>query len=309
MLKDGDLGGPAQILQRQGRADDTMLQRVRIRLLSLQEIVRRSAQADPASFLSGARTDIYEPVGRIHGLGIMFDDHDRVALVAQLLQRIDQLPVVSLMQADARLIEDVEHIDQLGAYLCGQTDALAFTSGKGCGSPVQRKIVQADVQHETDPFPELLENVASDPVLPAGHLLRQRIQPLLQGADLHRRDFRDRLREGAVPDPEQLVRTENYQRHGFVRNRGYRIIKGEIVFARYRAYNIEFSGFPYLSERDDTSVGDRDVAVRDYRVDIDIDNHSEAFAVRAVALRRVERERMRRRLLQRKPAVRIHEMS
>ena len=60
----------------------------------------------------------------------MFHHNDRVAQVAQFLERTDEAGVVALMEADARLIEDIKHVDQLRTDLCGQTDALAFASGK-----------------------------------------------------------------------------------------------------------------------------------------------------------------------------------
>ena len=58
----------------------------------------------------------------------MFHYHHGVPLVAQFLERMDQLPVVALMKSDARFIQDVQYIDQLGADLCRESDALALTA-------------------------------------------------------------------------------------------------------------------------------------------------------------------------------------
>ena len=66
------------------------------------------------------------------------------------------------MQADRRLIQDIEHIHQLGAYLGGQADALAFTSGQRSGGTVQGKVVQTYVQHELHPFPQFLQNISGN---------------------------------------------------------------------------------------------------------------------------------------------------
>ena len=41
----------------------------------------------------------------------MLDDDDGVAQVAELFQRLDEALVVALVQADAWLVEDVEHVD------------------------------------------------------------------------------------------------------------------------------------------------------------------------------------------------------
>ena len=58
----------------------------------------------------------------------MFYDDDRIAQVAQFLETVEEALVVALVQTDARLIEDIEHIDQLAANLCGKADALTFTA-------------------------------------------------------------------------------------------------------------------------------------------------------------------------------------
>ena len=68
------------------------------------------------------------------------------------------------------------------------------------------------------------------------------------------------------------------------------------------------SGFPDLAERDNSAVGDGYRTVRNDGVHIDIHYHSEALAMRAVAFRRIERERMRSRLLEGDSRVRIHQM-
>ena len=58
----------------------------------------------------------------------MLNDKDGIAVVAQGLQRVNQALVIALMQTDRRLVEDVEDVDQAGADLCGQPDALAFAA-------------------------------------------------------------------------------------------------------------------------------------------------------------------------------------
>ena len=74
------------------------------------------------------RTDVHDPVGTAHHVLIVFDDDDRVTQIAQFLEGVDEAFVVALMEADAGLVEDVEHIHQLRTDLCGKTDALALTA-------------------------------------------------------------------------------------------------------------------------------------------------------------------------------------
>ena len=54
-------------------------------------------------------------------------DHS-ITKVAQFLQRMDKSVIVPLMQANAWFIQDIQHIDQLGANLRGEPYALALAS-------------------------------------------------------------------------------------------------------------------------------------------------------------------------------------
>ena len=93
-----------------------------------QKQVQRSGQADPASLLSCSGAHIHKPVGREHGLAVMLHYHYGVSFVPQLLQRCDQFAVVPLVQTDARLVQDIQHIYQPGTYLSRKPYPLAFPS-------------------------------------------------------------------------------------------------------------------------------------------------------------------------------------
>ena len=67
--------------------------------------------------LAGARAHVDQVVGGVHGLLVVLDDEHGVAEVAQALERADELRVVALVQADRRLVEDVEHADERRADL------------------------------------------------------------------------------------------------------------------------------------------------------------------------------------------------
>jgi hypothetical protein len=68
---------------------------------------------DVPAVLARARAHVDEPVGAPHHLLVVLDDEHRVPEVAQPLERADQLVVVALVQPDRRLVEDVEHADEL----------------------------------------------------------------------------------------------------------------------------------------------------------------------------------------------------
>ena len=74
---------------------------------------RRPFGDDLAAVLAGARAHVDEPVGAAHHLLVVLDDEHGVTEVAQPLKRRDQLAVVALVEADRRLVEDVEDADEL----------------------------------------------------------------------------------------------------------------------------------------------------------------------------------------------------
>ena len=75
-----------------------------------------------------AGADVDEVVRRAHRVLIVLDDDECIAEVAQPLERGEQLVVVALVQADGRLIEDIENTHQARADLRRQTDALGFAA-------------------------------------------------------------------------------------------------------------------------------------------------------------------------------------
>ena len=80
----------------------------------------------PCSPAPGPHVD--EPVGRAHHLLVVLDDDDRVAERLQPLERADQLAVVALVEPDRRLVEDVEHADELRADLRREPEPLRLAA-------------------------------------------------------------------------------------------------------------------------------------------------------------------------------------
>ena len=108
----------------------------------LATIVVGGADGDDfAAADAGAGAEIDDVVGGPHRVFVVLDDDDRVAQVAQLLERVEQAVVVARVQADRRLVEDVEHADQAAADLAGQADALRFAAGERRGGAVEREVV------------------------------------------------------------------------------------------------------------------------------------------------------------------------
>jgi hypothetical protein len=73
-----------------------------------------------------AGPQVDDQVGPLHELVVVLDDDQRVALVAQREEGRDQPLVVARVQADARLVEDVEDAGEVGAELRGEADPLGL---------------------------------------------------------------------------------------------------------------------------------------------------------------------------------------
>ena len=74
----------------------------------------------------------------------------------------EQAVVVARMQADRRLVEDVEHADQPAADLPGQPDPLHFAAGKRRRGAVEREILEPHVAEELQPAADFLEHLGGD---------------------------------------------------------------------------------------------------------------------------------------------------
>ncbi len=66
------------------------------------------------------------------------------------------------MQADGRLVQDVEHAHQAGADLGGQADALRLAAGQGGGAATEGQVVEADVEQKGETCPDLLDDPFGD---------------------------------------------------------------------------------------------------------------------------------------------------
>ena len=74
--------------------------------------------------------DVDDVVGDADRLLVVLDDDHGVAEIAQPHERLDEAPVVALVQADRRLVEHVEHADEPAADLRREPDALRLAAGE-----------------------------------------------------------------------------------------------------------------------------------------------------------------------------------
>ena len=135
-------------------------------LFRRKDVGDRSLRDDLPPFDAGAGPEIDEPVGGEHRLFVMLDHDHRVADIAQAAERFDQFEVVARVQADRRLVEDVEDAGQAASDLARQADPLYFTPRKGRCGTAERKVGEPDVAQESEPGEDLFQRLAGD--LPFG---------------------------------------------------------------------------------------------------------------------------------------------
>src|ERR1035441_8940472 len=92
----------------------------------------------------------------------MFDYEDRVAAGLELLQRRQQLLVISRMKTDSRLVQNIKHSAQIRAKLGRQPNTLPLAPGQCGHSSPKLQISKADFAQELQPLPNLWQDVACD---------------------------------------------------------------------------------------------------------------------------------------------------
>ena len=68
------------------------------------------ATRDLAAAAAAFRPQIDDPVGGLDHVQVMLDDHDGVALIAQLMQHRQQLLDIGEVQAGGRFVEDIQRL-------------------------------------------------------------------------------------------------------------------------------------------------------------------------------------------------------
>ena len=74
------------------------LQVLRCQGVGLQQFLGRALEHHLATFSSGPRANVHDIVGSQHHIPVVLHHNHRVAQVAQLLQRVNQSFIITLMQ-------------------------------------------------------------------------------------------------------------------------------------------------------------------------------------------------------------------
>ena len=147
-------------------------------------IVHRAAGHEMAAVRARSGADVDQKIRRAHRVLVVLDDDQRIAQIAQVFQRLQKPVVVALMQADGRLVENIQHAHQRRADLRRQPDALRLAARKRRRGAGERQVSQSHVAQEVKPRPDLLENLLRDHFLPG-----RQLQLIEEIAQLHHRQI------------------------------------------------------------------------------------------------------------------------
>ena len=134
------------------------------------DIVDCARGDDLAAVHACAGTNVDDEIGGAHGVLVVLDDKNGVADVAQTAEGVEQLVVIPLVQADGRLVEDIQNADEARADLRGQPDTLAFAAGKRGGRARKRQIAQAHRLQKRQPGANFAHDLLRDHGHGAGQL-------------------------------------------------------------------------------------------------------------------------------------------
>ena len=101
--------------------------------------------------LAGSGPQIEHAVRRPDNCRIVLDNDQRIAGIPQVVKLFDQALDVPGMQADARLIEHEQRIDQRGPQRRRQVDTLHLAAAERPRLPVKREIPETDVHKVPEP--------------------------------------------------------------------------------------------------------------------------------------------------------------
>ena len=98
--------------------------------------------------LTGAGTHVNDVISCANGIFIVLDNKYGITAVPKLLKRLNKTVVVSLMQTNGRLVQNVKDAHKTSANLSCQANTLGLSTRKRCCCARKREVIQANVYQE-----------------------------------------------------------------------------------------------------------------------------------------------------------------
>ena len=101
--------------------------------------------------LARRRAHVHDPVGMANDIELVFHHEQRIARRFQLIERRQQRFGIRGMQSGRRLIQHIDHAEQIGATWVARRKTLQFARRKRRRAAIQREIAQPEVQQHRQP--------------------------------------------------------------------------------------------------------------------------------------------------------------
>ena len=155
--------------------------RQRARRAQARDIPR---ERDLAAVTPRAGTEVDDVVGDLDDLGLVLDDEDRVALVAQTQEHLVHALDVVRVQTHRGLVEHVGDVRETRAEVPDHLRALRLAARQRPRRAVERQIAETDLDERVEGLLQPLHEGCDLGIV-------DRSQPLGEIGDLHGRDIRD----------------------------------------------------------------------------------------------------------------------
>src|SRR5262249_8092516 len=107
--------------------------------------------------LTGPWTQVEKTITLADDFRVVLHHHDGVLILLQMVQNLHETAAIARVQADTRLIQDVQGIDQRRPQRRGQIDALHLAPREGARLAIERQVVQAHIDHVLQPTDDFSE--------------------------------------------------------------------------------------------------------------------------------------------------------
>ena len=132
------------------------------RIFVAHQFAQRALRDDLPAVHARAGAEIDNVIRAAHGFLIVFHDNQRVPARAKLSERGEELLVVTRMQTDGRLVENVENAAEVGAKLRREPDALRFAARERRHGAMKVQIAKPDFIEELQAFANFGKNIPRD---------------------------------------------------------------------------------------------------------------------------------------------------
>src|ERR1700731_430089 len=122
----------------------------------------RTGKQKLAAKFARARTEIDDAIRRLDGIGIVFDNKNRVPQIAERLENIDEPLRVAWMEPDGRFVKHIQRANQMRTERRCELNPLRFSAGERGSQPVEREVVEADFIQKLQARSNLFQNPVRD---------------------------------------------------------------------------------------------------------------------------------------------------